>query len=678
MAFINLAGTLLDPNSEFAVGDKVRFTHKSTTGETIQGAVSVLTIPPDGMYDIDLQFGLVLVEYKDVRKSHYENRGVATVNGTNPATSIPELLNALVPVSSAELIEFQAILADCVTAQTAAELAEAGAVIARNDAEAFAATLDLINDLSQAYEFATVSLAKATSITLPVKKVLELEEYSTGNGGKSTWNVITKGTTPNVDLPNGTWIRSFDNHPTLALKLQLQSDINVLQFGAIRGVDSGVAINAALAAVETQNLTNLSFKGNFLSSITIDFPDFQSDATIDLACSVTFTTILDVGVDLSGVKQGLALAGQMHLFCAGKVKDGYLIDDNSGLSFNELIVQDATFWGVHWGTTGNNNSARGKYIRATNCGTDGAEAFVKSSDVSPTSLTSQRSILTVAVPLDTWAVEIAGKIHTVQANSGTTIDVWPITAEASGSLDWFYGGNIAHDTSGDNNVAQIDMAVVSSAKGVGLYFDGVFGNHYSSVRCEAARIAIACGGTITHQSLGNLISHAYLESNEYDMIVINKDATVHITESILERATLHKVSSLFQEASDVAGLGRQNVYTSVGFQGAKIGGDSFIVDIVSGTSATVPAFMNVVLDDRGPVTSDYNLTLSFNIASIVNLESNIAYGLTIYFHGFETRNLIITPPAGFTIEGGATHTLASPANGSVRLEQIRGDYRVYG
>lgn len=129
MAFINLAGTLLDPNSEFAVGDKVRFTHESTTGETVKGAVYVLTIPPDGMYDIDLQFGLVLVEYKDARKSHYENRGVATVNGTNPATSIPELLNALVPVSSAELIEFQAILADCVTeadrAEDAADISEA-------------------------------------------------------------------------------------------------------------------------------------------------------------------------------------------------------------------------------------------------------------------------------------------------------------------------------------------------------------------------------------------------------------------------------------------------------------------------------------------------------------------------------------------------------------------------
>lgn len=123
MAHITLSGTLLDPNGDNAVGDKIRFTHKSTTGETVQSAVSVLTIPPDGTYSINLEYGLVLVEYKDITSAQFKNRGVATVNSDNPATSIPELLNAVVPVSSAELIEFQAILADCVAAKTDAELA---------------------------------------------------------------------------------------------------------------------------------------------------------------------------------------------------------------------------------------------------------------------------------------------------------------------------------------------------------------------------------------------------------------------------------------------------------------------------------------------------------------------------------------------------------------------------
>jgi hypothetical protein len=120
MAHITLSGVLLDPTGEFSVGDKVKFTHQSTTGSTMKSAVSVLKVPPNGAYSVNLEYGLVLVEYNDYRLGQYRNLGIATVNATNTATSIPELLNALVPASSAELIEFQAILTDCVTAQNAA------------------------------------------------------------------------------------------------------------------------------------------------------------------------------------------------------------------------------------------------------------------------------------------------------------------------------------------------------------------------------------------------------------------------------------------------------------------------------------------------------------------------------------------------------------------------------
>lgn len=125
MANITLSGTLLDPNSGFAARDKIRFTHKTTTGSTLKGSVSTLVIGADGAYSIDLQYGLVLVERRDSTKSQYINLGVVTVNADNPATTLPELLSATVPVSSEELIEFQSILADCVAAQEAAEAAAA-------------------------------------------------------------------------------------------------------------------------------------------------------------------------------------------------------------------------------------------------------------------------------------------------------------------------------------------------------------------------------------------------------------------------------------------------------------------------------------------------------------------------------------------------------------------------
>jgi hypothetical protein len=161
MANITLTGTLLDPNSDLAVGDEIRFTHKSTTGQTVKGAISLVSIGPTGTYSVPLQYGLVLVEYKDVRSTQFKNLGIATVNATNTATSIPELLNALVPVSSAELIEFQAILAD--------------AVAAAATSEAFA------NQLT------TLGLIASTA-TFSASTVLNTSGYTTsGDGGKGKW-----------------------------------------------------------------------------------------------------------------------------------------------------------------------------------------------------------------------------------------------------------------------------------------------------------------------------------------------------------------------------------------------------------------------------------------------------------------------------------------------------------
>jgi hypothetical protein len=196
MAHITLAGVLLDPTGEFSVGDKVRFTHQSTTGNTMKSAVSVLKVPPNGAYSIDLEYGLVLVEYNDYRLGQYRNLGIATVNATNTATSIPELLNAVVPVSSAELIQFQTIQSNCVAAQNAAAASAAAALVSQNAAAASAATLDLINDLSQAYIFDTVAAYQVSTTVFPVGKTIHLDDRQadftviSGTGTGNDANVI--------------------------------------------------------------------------------------------------------------------------------------------------------------------------------------------------------------------------------------------------------------------------------------------------------------------------------------------------------------------------------------------------------------------------------------------------------------------------------------------------------
>ena len=93
MSSITLSGILLDPNSDFAVGDEIRFTHQSNTGQTLKGATSLIRIPSDGSYSITLQYGLILVEYKDALSTQFKSLGVVTVDGNSTATNLPDLLN---------------------------------------------------------------------------------------------------------------------------------------------------------------------------------------------------------------------------------------------------------------------------------------------------------------------------------------------------------------------------------------------------------------------------------------------------------------------------------------------------------------------------------------------------------------------------------------------------------
>ena len=133
MASVNLTGTLTNPEGEPDEGAIVKFTLLTTTGNTVSSSKSQLEVPQDGLYDIDIVYGNLRVDYINEDGS---TRFVAivTVNGDTVATSLPELLNAAVPPTNAQLLEFQGILADAVTAQVAAEAAETGAVAAKDTA----------------------------------------------------------------------------------------------------------------------------------------------------------------------------------------------------------------------------------------------------------------------------------------------------------------------------------------------------------------------------------------------------------------------------------------------------------------------------------------------------------------------------------------------------------------
>lgn len=139
MASKNFSGILRDPLGELAYKDKFRFTHVSTTGEVIRGSISSIDIPENGAYDIDIEYGNVLIESLDRKSSRWLNHGTVTINQDTSVTTLPSLLLATVPATPELVIQLEALLAD---AETAANDAQASADSAANSADVALASVD--------------------------------------------------------------------------------------------------------------------------------------------------------------------------------------------------------------------------------------------------------------------------------------------------------------------------------------------------------------------------------------------------------------------------------------------------------------------------------------------------------------------------------------------------------
>ena len=237
MASVNLSGTLTNPEGEPDEGAIVKFTLLTTTGNTVSSSKSQLDVPQDGLYDIDIVYGNLRVDYINEDGS---TRFVAivTVNGDTVATSLPELLNAVVPPTDAQLLQFQAILADAVTAKTGAELAEtgalaaeAGAVAAEAGAEAAVAgaVADIVNIRRETVHNISILTDAVANTDIAVGDAINLAERTAGNGGGAMWDVVlASGVTANTFN-----IVACTGIPTLALVLRVDGEVNVKQFGAV-------------------------------------------------------------------------------------------------------------------------------------------------------------------------------------------------------------------------------------------------------------------------------------------------------------------------------------------------------------------------------------------------------------------------------------------------------------
>lgn len=119
MASINVKGFLREPLGEASSGNKIIFTHVSTTGEVIAGFKTPYTVAVGGAYDINIEYGNVNIMTSDLNGRSWQNHGTITINADTVATTLPTLLNSAVPPTDAQILLFQELVKDAEDARDA-------------------------------------------------------------------------------------------------------------------------------------------------------------------------------------------------------------------------------------------------------------------------------------------------------------------------------------------------------------------------------------------------------------------------------------------------------------------------------------------------------------------------------------------------------------------------------
>lgn len=119
----------------------------------------------------------------------------------------------------------------------------------------------LVNDLSQAYEFATQALMSASVIVFPLEKILRTKEHTFGNDTGGATYIVTSGVSPNIGSPSLTTGKYA--------RLRPNPNNTIDMYGANTGQNSSTAINVALS--------------EHVGRVKMESSDYILDAQLDVA-----------------------------------------------------------------------------------------------------------------------------------------------------------------------------------------------------------------------------------------------------------------------------------------------------------------------------------------------------------------------------------------------------------
>ena len=182
----------------------------------------------------------------------------------------------------------------------------------------------LINDLSQAYEFATLNDAVTSNIVFPVGKIINIKERTTGNGGGAVWDVVLASSV----TTNSYTIVACTGVPALALVLRISSVMDIRIFGVSTGVaDNSLGLVYAIKSGVTKLIGSPSDVYPYTSNVTVVGYDVSLE-------DVNFTSETGNTIDIQGALVGigqLTSGGEKYTRVVG-------LADTSNADEGDLII----------------------------------------------------------------------------------------------------------------------------------------------------------------------------------------------------------------------------------------------------------------------------------------------------------------------------------------------------
>lgn len=343
-------------------------------------------------------------------------------------------------------------------------------------------------------------------------------------------------------------------------------------------------------------------------------------------------------------------------------KRGMVIEDSSRGKFGaQITCRYFSEWGCDVVNIGNNVMLDFTYYRGLSCGTKLAMGYASKADSGGINQVNQRSLLTldaantISDTGDAIAI-VNGRPHVITASTETTVTVYPWVDAETGSIEILKGGGfkIYGADGGQIHFGQFDAANCA----IGCYLSPFYSPSASKMTLEYNSVSIVADGSIDSITLNSLLSNVYFEGSPIDYL----STSIAQQKSILINPVAIRLDKFIQLApvndEFVPAVNFQGISTSI------LEYDRYLVDQKNASNGTSGASTNIKLGTtkRFIRSNAHTVTLQDDV-DVRRLWGYTDIEFIVQGTGANDSilgTLTINPETGYTINGGATYSIAAP------------------